>query len=97
MGSQFIALLVTVATAGVLCGFVASRVARGKKQRARRFFAAGLVCGFAAGVVVRRRWPEIGRLAIRTLRSTAAPRLRRLNRSSPPHRRRRTALLTVRR
>jgi len=91
----YIFLLVAVAAAAALGGFVASTVARRKKQRARRFFIVGFFCGFTAGVVVRRRWREVGRLAIRALSSAAVPgRL-----GSTPQRPRRlpTALSIVRR
>jgi hypothetical protein len=93
--TQFIFLLAVVACAAALCGFVASMLVRRKKQRARRSFIVGFLFGFTAGVVVRRRWREIGHLAVRALNSAAAP--SRLDRSPPQLRRLPLALLTVRR
>jgi hypothetical protein len=93
--TQFIFLLAVVASTAALCGFVASMLVRRKKQRARRSFIVGFLFGFTAGVVVRRRWREIGHLAVRALNSAAAP--SRLDRSPPQLRRLPLALLTVRR
>ena len=93
--TQFFLLLVVVASAAAICGFVASILVRRKKQRARRSFIVGFLFGFTAGVVVRRRWREIGRLAVRALNSAAAP--GRLERSPPQLRRLPMALLAVRR
>jgi len=92
---QVISLLVAVAAAAALCGFVGSTIARRKRQRARRSFLVGFLCGFTAGVVIRRRWRDIGRLAVRALGSGALPGRRR--HSSWPHRGLPTALLAVRR
>jgi hypothetical protein len=93
--TQCIFLLLVVACTAALCGFVASMLVRRKKQRSRRSFIVGFLFGFTAGVVVRRRWREIGRLAVRALNSAAAP--SRLNRSPSQFRRLPMALLTVRR
>jgi hypothetical protein len=93
--TQYIVLLMAVACTAALCGFVASMLVRRKKQRARRSFIVGFLFGFTAGVVVRRRWREIGRLAVRALNSASAP--SRLDRSPPQLRRLPMALLTVRR
>jgi hypothetical protein len=95
LGTTQLFLLVVVASAAALCGFVASMLVRRKKQRARRSFMVGFLFGFTAGVVVRRRWREIGQLAVRTLHSAAAP--SRPDRSPPQLRRLPMALLTVRR
>jgi hypothetical protein len=92
---QVISLFVVVAGAAALCGFVGSTIARRKRQRARRSFIVGFFCGFTAGVVVRRRWREIGRLAVRVLGPAALP--SRLGQSPQRHRGRPMALLTVRR
>jgi hypothetical protein len=91
----YIVLLVAVAAAAALCGFVASTVARRKRQRARRFFMVGFFCGFTAGVVVRRKWRETARLAVRTFNSAVLP--GRLGHSPPRTRRLPMALSTVRR
>lgn len=97
---QVISLLVAVAAAAALCGFVASTIARRKRQRARRFFVVGFFCGFTAGVVVRRQWRDVGRLAVRTLGSAGLASRR--GHSSPQRHRRLPgrlpmALSTVRR
>ncbi len=92
---QFILLLVSVAMVAALCGFVGSTVARVKKRHVRRSFMTGFFCGFTAGVVVRRRWRDIGRLAARTLSSSAVP--VRLGLSPQRPRRLPMSLLTVRR
>jgi hypothetical protein len=68
-----IALLVAVAAAASLCGSVASTLARRKRQRARRSFIVGFFCGFTTGVIVRRRWRDVGRLAVRALSSADLP------------------------
>jgi hypothetical protein len=93
--TQYTFLLMVVACTAALCGFVASMLVRRKKQRARRSFIVGFLFGFTAGVVVRRRWRDIGRLAVRALNSAAAP--SRLDRSPPQLRRLPMALLIVRR
>jgi hypothetical protein len=97
--TQLTALLVAAVAAGVLCGFVASTIARRKKQRARRFFVAGLFCGFTAGVFVRRGWRQVGPVAVRALGSAAlrSPLSGRLGDSPRQLRRLPLALLTVRR
>lgn len=93
--AQVISLLVAIAAAAALCGFLVSTIARRKRQRARRFYIVGFFCGFTAGVVVRRQWREIGRLAVRALGSTGGA----SRRVHSPQRRGRLprALLTVRR
>jgi hypothetical protein len=93
--TPLIVLLVSVAAAAALCGFIGSTVARRRKRHARRFFTTGFVCGFAVGVVVRRRWRDIGRLAARALSSSGLP----VRLGLTPQRRRRLpmSLLTVRR
>lgn len=94
MVPQFICLLVVVAATAALCGYTASAIALRKKERQQRSFTVGLLCGFAAGVIVRRRWRDVGRLAIRTLLSVTRP-----SRPGwqPQHRRLPLALLPVRR
>ena len=93
--TQFILLLVAVATAAALCGFVASTVARVKKRRARRSFIDGLLLWIHRG---RGRPSKVARH-----RSSRRPRTQflggtgRLGRSPPQPRRLPMALLTVRR
>ena len=91
--TQFIFLLMAVASAAALCGFVASTLTRRKKQRARRAFIVGFLFGFTAGAVVRRNWRDIGRLAARTFSTTPG----RLGWQPQQLRRLPMALLTVRR
>jgi hypothetical protein len=94
MVPQVICLLVVVAAGAALCGYTASAIAQRKRQRPQRSFTVGLLCGFAAGAIVRRRWRDIGRLAVRALLSATRP-----NRPAWPPQRRRlpSALLPVRR
>lgn len=73
MVPQVICLLVVVAAGAALCGYTASAIAQRKRQRRQRSFTIGLLCGFAAGVIVRRRWRDIGRLAVRTLLTATRP------------------------
>jgi hypothetical protein len=91
-----VVLLLAVGVAAALCGYIASAVARRNKRRTRGVFLVGLFCGFTAGVVVRRRWRDIGRLAVRALNASALPTRLGL---VPPQRPRRlpVSLLTVRR
>ena len=91
----FISLLVAVAIIAALVGSVASRLAQRRQQRGRRYFIVGFLCGLTAGVVVRRRWREVGRYAVRALGSAGLP--SRIGRSPQRHRRLPAALLAVRR
>lgn len=93
--TQFIFVLVVVACAAALCGVAGSVLVRRKRHRTRRSFMVGFLFGFTAGVVVRRRWREVGRLAVRVLNSATAP--SRLDPSSQKPRRLPMALLPVRR
>lgn len=94
MVPQVICLLVVVAAGAALCGYTASAIAQRMRQRLQGAFTVGLLCGFVAGVIVRRRWRDIGRLAVRALFSATRP-----NRPGwqPQRRRLPLALLPVRR
>ena len=93
--TPLVVLLLAVGVAAALCGYIASAVARRNKRRTRGVFLVGLFCGFTAGVVVRRRWRDIGRLAVRVLNSSALP--TQLGLAPQRERRLPVSLLTVRR
>ena len=68
--TQFICLLLAVALAGAMGGFIASTAVRRNIRRTRGVFLVGFFCGVMAALIARRRWHGTRRLAVRSLSSS---------------------------
>jgi hypothetical protein len=73
--THLIALLLAVAIAASITGFIASAAMQRKKRYARRLVAFGFVCGLMAGAVLRSRRRRLTTLAPRAV-TVAASHLR---------------------
>ena len=69
--AQFISLLLAVALAAAMCGFITSTVVRRNKRSSRRVFLVGFFCGMTAAMVAHRRWQSTSRSVVRALSSSA--------------------------
>jgi hypothetical protein len=56
---QQVVLLVTIAVAAALCGFIASAVSLRNKRRARGYFVLGVLTGLIAATITRRRYRRL--------------------------------------
>jgi Mn2+/Fe2+ NRAMP family transporter len=57
-------LLVAIAGAGAICGFIASAVILRKKRRARGYFVLGVVTGMMAATITRGRYRRLSAFGV---------------------------------